>query len=709
MAKHKWYKKSIVSFFTIQTIAIILIQTLLLAGMTVFGGVFKRAELNSYESFNEKVNNRCDYIQQEMKNNWTNLSPHLSDLRKNISKIGVSDVELLHSASENVVQILSSTGVTGAYIILGEVEGLDNRYSALYLRDYEPLTNSYKNNDIHMVYGPPEVASEYKFPLDSTWQYNLHLTKENENFYKKPFQNSNETINPHFLGYWSEPFKLTPEDISIVTYSMPLENLNGEIIGVLGIELATNYLAKFLPASDLRTKDSLGYIIAKKQPRDKKFYSMITTNNLQKRVIDETQPIEFKQINKEHNIQFFLNNKTKDDIYASAVKVDLYPHASPFQDVEWYIVGFMQSDYLLSYVNQIYGVIKTLFIISLIIGVILGIVISKKMAKPVTELISQVTEADKTSHLLLEPTGFSELDELSSAIMQTNKLMINSASRFSRIIEMVDLPIGTFEINKYSEFVLITEKTPDILGWENADIKVLKYKNVFLNMISNIMSNPEPEEENVYKLTSIEDRWVKIKINESEDATYGIVQDVSEEIVEKIKIKLERDLDPLTKILNRASFQARYEQWYAERSEKVAALLMFDLDSLKLMNDTYGHKWGDIYIIGAANQLKHLADSNNLILARRSGDEFVALLYDFESKDQIRKQLVDFYKHLNNYKLEFPDGKYYPIKISSGFAWVEEPYASYDEILNQADEALYYSKQHKKGHFTESTVSLENL
>ena len=702
MVKYRWYKKSIVSFFTILTIAIILVQTLLLAGMTMFGGVFKRAELNSYESFNAKVNNRCDYIQQEMKNNWTNLSPYLSDVRRKVSRIGVADEELLNLVSENIIEIISSNGVTGAYIILGEVADLKNRHTALYLRDYEPLSNSYKNTDIHMVYGPPEIAREYRFPLDSSWQYNLELSQDNQDFYIKPVQNSKDTINPNFLGYWSQPFKLTPEDISIITYSMPLQNLSGETIGVLGIELATNYLAKFLPASDLRAKDSLGYIIAKKEQDDKKLYSMITTNNLQKRVIDETRPIEFKQISKEHNIQFLLNNKTKDDIYASAAKINLYPHNSPFQDEEWYIIGFMQSEHLLNYVNQIYDIIKILFVISLIIGMVLGLVASRKMSKPVIELIDQVTEADKNSHLVLEPTGFQELDELSSAIMQTNKLMIDSASRFARVIEMVDLPIGTFEIDKYSDVVILTEKVPHILGCEKADYRVLRCKNVFNNIISNIMSNPEPEDENIYKLSSIEDRWVKIKMNESQNSIYGIVQDVSEEIMEKIKIRLERDLDPLTKLLNRVSFQVSYEQWYEERNNKTAALLMFDLDYLKNMNDTYGHKWGDSYIIEAANQLKKLADPDRLILARRSGDEFVALLYDFENKDAIRKQIKNFYTNLDNYKLEFPDGKHCPIKISSGFVWIEEK-VDYDGMLNWADEALYYSKQHKRGYFTEST------
>ena len=92
MAKYKWHKNSIVLKFTMLIIGIIVVQTLLLGGILILGGVIEEAEHNAYLLFHDKVNNRKDYVQREMKNNWTNFDPYLSSITKSISEIGRAHV-----------------------------------------------------------------------------------------------------------------------------------------------------------------------------------------------------------------------------------------------------------------------------------------------------------------------------------------------------------------------------------------------------------------------------------------------------------------------------------------------------------------------------------------------------------------------------------------------------------------------------------------
>jgi diguanylate cyclase (GGDEF)-like protein len=130
---------------------------------------------------------------------------------------------------------------------------------------------------------------------------------------------------------------------------------------------------------------------------------------------------------------------------------------------------------------------------------------------------------------------------------------------------------------------------------------------------------------------------------------------------------------------------------------------MFDLDYLKKINDSYGHKWGDVYILKAVEALKTMSDNDHLLLARRSGDEFIVLLHGFDSKAAIRKCLDDFYLNINTNNIQFPDQSLKSISISGGLLWLEHDYLTYDELLHFADEALYEAKNKYKGFWVENT------
>ena len=79
-----------------------------------------------------------------------------------------------------------------------------------------------------------------------------------------------------------------------------------------------------------------------------------------------------------------------------------------------------------------------------------------------------------------------------------------------------------------------------------------------------------------------------------------VVQDVTGDVLEKRKIEYERDYDVLTELLNRRPFAAVWRKPSAPCPFQMGAMVMWDLDNLKYINDTYGHDSGDKYIIAAA-------------------------------------------------------------------------------------------------------------
>lgn len=207
-------------------------------------------------------------------------------------------------------------------------------------------------------------------------------------------------------------------------------------------------------------------------------------------------------------------------------------------------------------------------------------------------------------------------------------------------------------------------------------------------------------EEDIYHIKS-KAQWIRLKKVELGHVLIGIIQDVTPEIQEKIAIQKERDIDGLTHVLNHRAFKVYMDKLLKANPIKTSALLMFDLDNLKQINDAYGHKWGDHYIRESANRLQKIANRDQMLLGRRSGDEFVLLLHGFENKSEIFKVIERFYEDTKQAPLIFPDQTIQQIQFSGGLVWIEVWPSNYDVLLHHADQALYLSKNRNKGALSE--------
>ena len=122
-------------------------------------------------------------------------------------------------------------------------------------------------------------------------------------------------------------------------------------------------------------------------------------------------------------------------------------------------------------------------------------------------------------------------------------------------------------------------------------------------------------------------------------------------------------------------------------------IVFADMDNLKQVNDIYGHKNGDFAIKSIANILKK-SFSDDDIIGRIGGDEFVAFAFldDAERPKIIRNTIAALSKELND-----TCGKPYYIDISLGvYTFTCSPSTSIEEILHNADEALYENKKNKR-------------
>lgn len=120
------------------------------------------------------------------------------------------------------------------------------------------------------------------------------------------------------------------------------------------------------------------------------------------------------------------------------------------------------------------------------------------------------------------------------------------------------------------------------------------------------------------------------------------------------------------------------------------ALLFIDLDHLKLINDSYGHEQGDQVILQIARNLANFLPKPHF-LCRRSGDEFIAVLYMDDHVIDMQQHLKDSMQTVTH-RIELPGGVRTQASFSVGAVVYPDHAQSLNELLVMADSALQFSK-----------------
>jgi diguanylate cyclase (GGDEF)-like protein len=154
-------------------------------------------------------------------------------------------------------------------------------------------------------------------------------------------------------------------------------------------------------------------------------------------------------------------------------------------------------------------------------------------------------------------------------------------------------------------------------------------------------------------------------------------------------------IDELTGLYNRRGFLTMVEHYLkiVKRQKKGLFMLYADFDDLKKINDTWGHKEGDVALIETAKNLKETYRESDII-ARISGDEFVVIPVG-SAKDHVDTVMNRLLKTLDVYNSE--SSLRYKISLSIGIAFYDpENPCSIEELLAQADKSMYERKKISK-------------
>ena len=157
--------------------------------------------------------------------------------------------------------------------------------------------------------------------------------------------------------------------------------------------------------------------------------------------------------------------------------------------------------------------------------------------------------------------------------------------------------------------------------------------------------------------------------------------------------------DALTELPNRAMFSDRltYTIRHLKRHQNHRfAVLFIDLDRFKMINDTLGHHAGDQFLIEISRRLRDCVRDND-ILARLGGDEFVVLLDSLQSPDDIEEIATRIITSIAQ-PFELNGHTLYS-NASIGIAQSRVSYKDANEILRDADAAMYQAKSLGRGRY----------
>jgi diguanylate cyclase (GGDEF)-like protein len=132
---------------------------------------------------------------------------------------------------------------------------------------------------------------------------------------------------------------------------------------------------------------------------------------------------------------------------------------------------------------------------------------------------------------------------------------------------------------------------------------------------------------------------------------------------------------------------------FARRAGHPLCLLYIDMDSLKSINDTFGHAAGDMALSHFANILTDTFRDSDVI-SRMGGDEFVVLTVDTK-ESAISSIQTRLQSNVNAHNLQ--SARDYSLSFSLGIIPVDlDSTITLEELLAQADEAMYQHKQNRK-------------
>lgn len=181
-----------------------------------------------------------------------------------------------------------------------------------------------------------------------------------------------------------------------------------------------------------------------------------------------------------------------------------------------------------------------------------------------------------------------------------------------------------------------------------------------------------------------------------------VINDIDQKKHKELELKRRAEQDGLTGLYNSITSKSKIEKVLSKNNllNEKHILILIDLDNYKLINDCFGHLYGDNVLIDVSNILKRKFRSNDII-GRLGGDEFIALLTNIDPSFDVERLAVRLIEDLkSSLEITYKE-KDKKVKLSSsiGYVIVPDDGVNFETLYKKADEALYQVKKSGKNSY----------
>ncbi|MGR9048298.1 diguanylate cyclase domain-containing protein [Halobacillus faecis] len=290
-------------------------------------------------------------------------------------------------------------------------------------------------------------------------------------------------------------------------------------------------------------------------------------------------------------------------------------------------------------------------------------------------------------------------------IEEKERQRVESESRYESLVETS--PDSIFLHDEEDRIIYVNQAGLDLLGAEKTvellgqDIKKFLYNEPYedvRNRLNTLLSGGYVKGPIERQIQRVDGSIIDVELHgglveyHQLKAVQTICRNISERRKQQHQLKEMAYHDQLTNIPNRRYFFEKLEDELkrVNHQESIFALLFFDLDNFKQINDRYGHQIGDELLVIFTKRLSQGLRKTDT-LSRLGGDEFVILLSDLDDTNHPRKvadRMLD--RVLQPIQLQ---GCEIEISVSIGVSIYPEHGVDQGELLTKADRALYKAKE----------------
>ena len=426
----------------------------------------------------------------------------------------------------------------------------------------------------------------------------------------------------------------------MIAYSVPLM-LNGQVYGVLGIEVSTAYLADtYFPISELNGSEAGGYALALADGNGS--YRIITGNGaLYNAVSAEGPSFALEETRNAGLMQVEGVTIGDQQVYAIAEPLKLYSGIVPYDDTSWAVVGLFSKDSIFAAGNSLYHRLGVTIGLTTIGCLVLVVLVSRAINRPLRGLIDSVQGG--MEKLRAFRTSVAEVDQLHGVILELTEDGLEKQRKLNEEKERYRLAVkgtndafftyhpetGTIEIvNSLDDGEYEAERFWDLFRRGSANPEAVDAIEQAVNQMQETSIQVEAVTER-----SPQGRWLEVSSSRVQDADNGqdcmvcVIHDIDGRKRREIEAARKQALDPATSAYR---FKPGMDAITAARvSADAGRLAIIEIDGFADIVRDYGIPFGDVLLnelVKVMRAFNHNRGNHDAILVRVGAGQFACWL-----------------------------------------------------------------------------------